>query len=324
MGRIILIIVILMQCIGYPLAQSFRCGIDNYITKEDNAEPLRTSNKNLPQRIMVFPLFAEEMLLEMIGSDRIVFVGHRYFKNGEAHSPTMEMTKAIPGEVWSDTGIETIVDLNPDLIITLENDPIELAPTSVPVLRINVPQSFQDIKHTLALLGETVGAEDKAKQMIEQIDGTLLLINNAVSKIPIEERLRTVYCWDGPWRDGGIVYYMILSERFSFVAESAGLIPLIAHEPPEGLEVITQEQLIEWAPDLLVIVPISYDTNGAILDVDLEHSRKVISEFINDPKLASVPAIKNRKIYPFRLSQSQFAVQSVIDLLHLAYPNLLD
>lgn len=324
MRQIVLIITILMQCIGYPLAPSRHCEIDDHITKEVHTELLRTSNENLPQRIVVFPLFAEEMLLEMIGSERIVFVGHQYFKNGEAHSPTMEMTKTIPGEVWSDTDADIILDFNPDLIITQENDPIELERTDVPVLYLKPPQSFQDVKHNLTLLGETVGATDKAKQMIEQIDSTLFLTNKIVSKIPTEKRLRAIYCWDGPWLENGTVYYMIRSEEFSFVAESAGLVPLSAHQPPEGLEVITQEQLIKWAPDLLLIVPICYDTNGAILNVDPAYSRKVMNEFINDPKLASVPAVKNRKLYPFRLSTSQFAVQSVMDLLHLAYPNLID
>ena len=35
-----------------------------------------------PQRIIVFPVYAEEILLELINKDRIIYVGHEYFENG--------------------------------------------------------------------------------------------------------------------------------------------------------------------------------------------------------------------------------------------------
>lgn len=50
---------------------------------------------SVPQRIIVLPFFAEEILLSMIGPDRIIGIGHEYLDNGEAISPTMPLTRQI-------------------------------------------------------------------------------------------------------------------------------------------------------------------------------------------------------------------------------------
>ncbi len=69
-----------------------------------------------PQRIAIFPLFAEEMLLQMIGSDRIVGISHDYYENGEAYSPTMPLTEHIQGGLGIDQA-EGILSLQPDLVV---------------------------------------------------------------------------------------------------------------------------------------------------------------------------------------------------------------
>ena len=42
------------------------------------AEHKEIPSKLGPQRIVVFPLFAEEILYELVEPERIVYVGHRY------------------------------------------------------------------------------------------------------------------------------------------------------------------------------------------------------------------------------------------------------
>lgn len=50
-----------------------------------------------PSRIIVFPLYAAEILLDLVEPDRIVYVGHQNIEDGNAYSPTMYLTQGIPG-----------------------------------------------------------------------------------------------------------------------------------------------------------------------------------------------------------------------------------
>ena len=107
-----------------------------------------------PQRIVVLPLFAEEMLLEMIGPERIVGVGHEYFENGEAISPTMALTEYIQVLTIDDT--EGVLAVKPDLVVlwemvSNENNYYreallpELEHAGVPVLFVETPTDFDEV-----------------------------------------------------------------------------------------------------------------------------------------------------------------------------------
>ncbi len=127
-----------------------------------------------PQRIVVFPLFAEEMLLEMGGPGRIVYVGHEYYENGETYSPTMELTKNIPGRYWDMADEEAILALNPDLIVLSRDANLDYAEAfpllyqaNIPLLMLETPKSVDGIRGTLAILGAE-SARRKAAQMAER------------------------------------------------------------------------------------------------------------------------------------------------------------
>lgn len=74
-------------------------------------------NSKTPNHIVVFPVWAEEILLELVDTDCIVWVGHPYLEEAETYWPTMKDTKEICGSIWQETDDSEILKLSPDLII---------------------------------------------------------------------------------------------------------------------------------------------------------------------------------------------------------------
>ena len=82
-----------------------------------SAESEHSRSNTTPQRIVVFPLYAEEILFELVEPERIVYVGHRFVESGIGVWPTMEACRNVKGECWQKTSEEEILTLRPDLLI---------------------------------------------------------------------------------------------------------------------------------------------------------------------------------------------------------------
>ena len=299
------------------------CCLGNAIANASGETQSQPQIPDTPQRIVVFPLFAEEMLLEMIGPDRIVYVGHEYFENGEAHSPTMAMTEYIHGHIWQNSDGEEILEFEPDLVILAKDllrdyDEIfpELVQANIAFLFLGSPGTIEDIMNTLVMLGEVVGAPEKAAQMVRDMEASLAQITEIVANIPDEQRVRAIYCddWLSYEEDDYFPY------NFPLAARAAGVINASGIDTYYGT--ISIDRLVEWNPDLLTIVPVWYDVGGYICDISDDFVEQFTASFLDNPALSTVTAIKNRNVHPLRLSASQFFVQSVKDLARLAYPDL--
>ena len=272
-----------------------------------------------PQRIVVFPLFAEEMLLEMIGPGRIVFVGHEYWENGEAYTPTMALTKGIRGSSDPDICAADFLNLKPDLVVLekanysiYETLLPELQQAGIPFLFLDIPQSMDDILSALTTLGEAVGAKDMAAQMVRNMEATLAQITQIVSTIAQEKRVRAAY-FDYSHPE------CYIPNNFSIIARAAGVIN--ASGSDTDYKQMNDALLKEWNPDLITFIPFFLD-GPSLYDIGDEFVEKRISSILNNPQLSAITAIKNRNVHPLSLHESQFIVQSVQDLARLAYPDL--
>ncbi len=275
-----------------------------------------------PQRIVVFPLFAEEMLLEMVGPGRIVYVGHEYYENGETYSPTMELTKNIQGRYWDMTDEEEILALNPDLIV-LNLDYAKAFPllyqANIPLLMLETPKSVDGIRGALAILGAEVGAPEKAAQMAEEMDAGLAQIKETVSAIPDAKRVSAVFYeyWNSEDDDSTCWYRQ---DSFIMTARAAGVVPL-GPDTTDFIDLSADDLLTQQNPDLITYDYTDYDTDGSVYDIT-GHRQWLARELLGDPALASVTAIRNHALYPIRICESQFIVQSALALARLAYPDL--
>ena len=290
------------------------------------------SLNRFPQRIVVFPLFAEEMLLEMIGPERIVYVGHEYFENGEGYSPMMELAKNIKGRSWNMSDDEDIFALNPDLIIIYDYDlpyfermfPM-LHYTNIPILCITQPTTIDEIQNSLITLGGIVGAPKKAMQMVDYLKNNLTYITEITSFVPDEMRIHVFhyvyYTNDYRSEEEEPFTCWYRQNSFAMTARCAGVFA----EGPDIEDPVygePEDWLIEANPDIITFDYAYYDTDGSIFDLTGIYHDTIINDLLNNRRLSNIKAIKNHAIFPVRIFESQLIVQSAIDLAQLAYPDL--
>lgn len=114
-----------------------------------------------PQRIAVFSLDAEEILLSLVPCERIAYVGHAYFDDGGLYSPTMYLTFDMPGEQWQNSDEEFLLGLDLDLLILPDDLAYyygnglfdDLYVSNVPVLFIKAPNTIDDIRSNIFIIG---------------------------------------------------------------------------------------------------------------------------------------------------------------------------
>lgn len=265
-----------------------------------------------PSRIIVFPLYAEEILLDLVEPDRIVYVGHQNIdEDGNAYSPTMHLTQGIPGSTWQNCGEEYLVDLNPDLII-LDSDLFRdyqaifpsLAQTNATFLFLDTPTSFDEIKSTILRLGQVVGHEAKAQRLVEKFDAELSVIGDLVQQIPMEKRARVVY------------YEAYASPLLPVIAQAAGVILF----PPDE---VSDASIARWNPDMICFCPYGLDTDGSLYVTGDEYVASCYSQIITNPVLCNVKAVQAKRIFPLSIYESQYAALSVKTLFAIAYPDML-
>lgn len=288
---------------------------------ETNSEAqitLRTPE--MPGRIVVMPIFAEEMLLEMIGPERIVGVWHEYYENGSIYTPTMALTKNMQHGLSIDDA-ESILALAPDLVVLYKGnfyDYTTLLPaleeSCIPALFLETPANFNDVISSLTLLGEVVGAREKADEMVIDVETRLRQLAEIVSNIPEKKRMRVTHYQE----HYPLSVYDVIADAASVISDRG---TVFKERHSDHLE-IDDQLLAEWNPDLITITAYSTDTDGSILDIGDQYTDRYSSYLLNDKDLSSVAAIKNRNIHPLGIYTSQYMVKSATDLAKLAYPDL--
>lgn len=304
-----------MKKVGLVILACFLClnAVSGVCMEDNNSANTYADTSIVPQRIVVLPLFAEEMLLDMIGPNRIVGVGHAYHENGESHSPTMALTKDIKGGLSIDD-TEGILGLQPDLVILYAGNYSHyeallpaLEEASIPFLFVDEPEDFEDVKTTLLMLGDAVCAAKRSATMVRQLEISLAQLERLVASIPEEHRVHTAH-----YSDMLPIDYLAA--------------PYMAMGSAAGVKVIgvarNTAQLAEWDPDLITVVPVSYDSDGTIYDISSEYSEEMIARLLEESSLSGVKAVKGGRISPLGVHSSQYMVQSAWELAEISYPQL--
>ena len=144
-----------------------------------------------PQRIVVFPLYAEEIIYGLVEPERIIYVGHHYAESGIDDWPTMIKSQQAAGECWENSDEEEILSLNPDLLIldsylqdNFEEDFPAFFHSTVPTLFLDSPKSIDDIIHLIILLGDIVQKPDATLSMVNEMISSMSSIREVANKIP--------------------------------------------------------------------------------------------------------------------------------------------
>ncbi len=280
-----------------------------------------------PQRIVVLPVWASEMLLEMIGPERIV--GLSAWGDNAVLSATSELAKQVEGRVASNN-VEGILMLAPDLVIIDSFSDFDgslgemLQGAGVTCLRAESPMDLQSVMSSLTLLGEQVGAADKAEHMRQTMQATLADVAVKVAQIPAEQRVHAMFYedyYDPNGTSAGMLCAYGPGSTFDAICAAAGVINVCT---AENYSPVSKEKIVaEWKPELLIVPGIRYDASFTPIE---DGGQSIREGILADVILADLPAVKQQRVAAltesYRGSTSQYMAQAVVELAKLAYPEL--
>ncbi len=156
----------------------------------------------VPQRIVsLLPSTTE--LMFAIGAGHLL-VGSTEHCNYPMAAKTLTR---IGGGMLNDISRETLLSLNPDLILCKwdSHQPLiePLDRFRIPVLAIG-PDSLDELYDDATLLGKVTGHEAEASSLIENMKRRVVALTSWVDSMPVEQRRRVFYeVWDEPLMTAG-------------------------------------------------------------------------------------------------------------------------
>lgn len=172
--------------------------------------------------------------------------------------------------------LEATIALEPDLVIV----PIRLkeAVESLEKLGINViavnPEDMDLLKETIRMIADATGTQDRAERLISYYDEKTEEIKELVAS---KDRKRV-------YLGGNSDFLSTATSKMyqSYMIEIAGGENVASDIDDSYWATISYEQLIAYSPDVIIIAP------GASYSIE---------DILNDSRLASLNAIKNKQVY---------------------------
>ena len=229
-------------------------------------------------------------VLYMIAPDKLKAVNFQWTDEELKYVPDQYANYPVVGGWYGsqDGSYEEFIASEPDIIIesideggdgdlSTVNERQEKFGT-IPVIAVNDTTDVEKIDSSILFMGEMVGAEDKANDLVAFNDKYLDMVHDRSSKLSDGDR-RTVYYAEG---DDGLQTNPSHSTHGQLidlvggknVADAAG-----QGNTTGGIQV-SIEQVISWNPDV-------------IITTDPEFYASVYS----DPNWASINAVKNKEVY---------------------------
>jgi len=281
--------------------------------------------KSSPQRVVALPVWAAEMAIDLIGTDRIVAVSP--WIDSEVLSPLYTQAQKIRERVQSKDA-EKILSLNPDLVLldTFNDYDGSLTATlreaGITVLTLASPVSFNEIADRLDTLSRALYAPAKGQQLINEMNQRLDAVKQKVDGV--EQKTKVMFYEDYYSSDGkstGMLSAYGAGSTFDAIAQAAGVINVCT---AENYSPVSKETVInKWKPDLLVVPGIRYDENYNTID---DGGASIIAEIKKDSLLQTLPAVQNNRLIAltekYRSSTSHYMAYAVEELAKACYPEL--
>lgn len=253
-----------------------------------------------PSRIVSTTLAVDEFLLSLVEPERIAAVTKMSTDAGISN--VADLANGIETKIESVTA-ELVLSLNPDLVIvpTYVNPEVleQLEAAKIPTYQIKDDSSFDGILDGLEEISSLVGEEEKAKEIVADIESRMAILKE--KSADIEEKKRVVY-----WTQ----YNSSVTENTSIgeMITLAGGINAITEAGITGDEYpdypnLSKEKLVELNPDVIITSSWQYDGSEATF----------IEEWKNDPALQTLNAFKNNNVYEIDSANLTTAAHYVIE-----------
>ena len=262
-----------------------------------------------PKRILTYSLGHDEMLIALVPPDRVAALGK--FASNAAYSNVADIAPEYP---VFEKGAENVLAAEPDLFIVsafTDADIVDLVKDAgVTVVRPALESSAEGNIPNIMLMGYILGVEDRALELAAEIEDRLALIDERVP--PPGDESRPAVISISRWSDS--ISVAGEGTTGSGIIESAGGVNAAARDGIDGFQKISTESIAAMNPDF-IIIPQGGEAGGDQLRDDL----------LNDPVLASVPAIANGQIHlvdaPKHITLSHWNVRGIESTAQILFPD---
>ena len=280
-----------------------------YTVVDATGHTVRLNGK--PRRIVSLTLGTDEILLDMIGPERIVALTKFAYDPGISN--VVAKAAQVRGKIV-DVNVEAVLSHQPDLVIAADvmyRDVYRaLRDMGVPIYVYNNIRSVDDIRQGIESVGRAVDEPAAADVLVRKMEGTLAAVRQRVTPIPPAQR-QTVVWISAMGMQGG------KGSLFDSMCEHAGVINGAAAIGLEKNDVLSKENIIRINPDIFLMPTWSYEGK-----VDLGKFR---SEVADDPALKTVKAIRNQRLLSvsdqYMYCSSHYIADGVRALAAAAYPD---
>jgi iron complex transport system substrate-binding protein len=266
-----------------------------------------------PRRIVSITLTTDEILLALV--DKTSLLGVTAFSEDTSVSNVASQVFDIPNKVT--LNVELIVSLQPDLVFVADWSKAEsvtqLRDAGMTVYRFKSPSTIKEIENRISRIGQVVGAEAKAKALIDWMEKRLSEVARRISSMAADKRL-TVMDYN-TWGTS-----MGKGSSWDEIVRLSGLQNVVAGLTPDqwGQVPVSKEKLLQLDPDILLLPGWVYG--------EPDGSNTFYRAIVNDPALKTMRAVKEGRVYrlpeSIKTSTSQYIVFAVEELARLAYPDL--
>ena len=296
---ITLIVFLLSGCMKQPENNPENQQISYTVTDATNTT-LEFSQK--PQRIMSMNIAIDEILCELVDTKRIIALST--LADDQNISTIGEKAKTIQGRVTS-TNIEQILAYQPDLILVPDynlNTVKALRSLGLKVYVCKIPTNVSEIFSLMQEISTVVDEKYRGEMLLNTTKSKLSNIEYQLAQNNITTPKKVILlslC--GPLGKQG---------TFRDVCHFAGVENYFANKNIIYEGVFPEELLLNADADIILLT-------------DKNIQRETI---LNNPLYQNIPAVKNKAIYYIRGNYlnctSQNFVESVIEIAHIAYPNI--
>lgn len=300
-----------------PLLFAFGCGkasapqASGYTVTDAQGRAVAFEKK--PVRILNYGLWLDDIVLGMLPPERLVGIDH--MADDPNSSNIVGIAEGIAEKI-NHPSAERVLDLHPDVVF-LDAD-IDAGPAqTLPELGIRVvackkPHNAEELRTAVRMVAAALGEEEKGEALVALFDAEREALAGRLKEVPPDARKTVVVISMSPT-------YGSRGGLFDGLCGMAGVTNGAAEIGLTAGQSLTKEHIVAVNPDVL-IVPV-WNDHGSY---DIE---KFNREYLDDPALQTVRAIRERQIYRphegYIYNASQDMIFGAQDIAHAAYGDIV-
>lgn len=257
--------------------------------------------------------FSTTLSIYMLAPDKLMGWNSNLTEAQKRYIPTKYHYLPVVGGGKEDANYESFLVQDPDIVFTGHAlvdgslDTIQQKFGNVPVVDVEGDNNITNITPSIKFLGNILGEQDQADELINFYNKVLNQVNSTVSQIPEGEKKRVYYA-----RDPTGLQTNPSGSSHTQLIEMCGGVNVAQVPLTKGSATVSMEQILQWNPDVIIVG-------------NPQFYQKVFS----DPLWQNVKAVKNKEVYlvpnyPFNWFESPPGVNSIIGIAWTAkvlYPD---